>query len=167
MSNPKFSKHSGNNPNGFTLLETLVYLALFGIVIGGGLIATYQIIETSQKVQTRIAVSEEGNFIIQKVDSLIGNSTLATSANSNTLTLTDGTNTDTITLAGNKFTLKRDLGANIDISSSYVSAESNGLTNVFTITPNQGPKPASISFTFKLTANNYEQVFTLNRSLRL
>jgi len=52
---------------GFTLVETLIYLALFAIIIGGALVTTYQIIQSSQAMETKVALQEEGDFLLGKI----------------------------------------------------------------------------------------------------
>lgn len=53
---------------GFTLIEMLVYLALFAIVIGGGIVTVYQIIQNSNSLQAKTVLQEEGNFILAKLN---------------------------------------------------------------------------------------------------
>ncbi len=52
---------------GFTLIETIVYLALFSIVIGGALAATTLLFEGAGRDTTRARLQEEGNFMLDKV----------------------------------------------------------------------------------------------------
>lgn len=52
---------------GFTLIETLVYLALFALIIGGMVVAAYMLFETSDRYQTRAMMQEEQNFIMAKI----------------------------------------------------------------------------------------------------
>jgi type II secretory pathway component PulJ len=49
--------------NGFTLLEALVYLALFSIMMGGCLVAVYAVIESSGRNEAKIQIQEEANFL--------------------------------------------------------------------------------------------------------
>ena len=63
-------KHKGpvlSGVEGFTLIETLMYLALFALIIGGGMTATYQIIESTAGSASHILLQEEGNFILRKI----------------------------------------------------------------------------------------------------
>jgi type II secretory pathway pseudopilin PulG len=53
---------------GFTLIETLIYLGLFGILIGGAVVAAYSLLEGNGRTQTRALIQEEGNFLIQKMN---------------------------------------------------------------------------------------------------
>lgn len=54
--------------NGFTLVETIVYIALLSIMLGGIFSASYSIIESSARQSQSIAVDEELNFIFRKID---------------------------------------------------------------------------------------------------
>ena len=53
---------------GFTLIETLIYLALFAIFFGGAAAAAYAVIETSGRNLTKSMVQEEGNFMLAKIN---------------------------------------------------------------------------------------------------
>jgi type II secretory pathway pseudopilin PulG len=53
--------------NAFTLIETLVYLALFSFLMTGIVVVTYSIFESSDRNQTKIMVQEEGNFLVAKI----------------------------------------------------------------------------------------------------
>lgn len=52
---------------GFTLIETLIYAVLVAIIIGGILVAIYQIIQGASTLRTRIVAEEETNFIFRKI----------------------------------------------------------------------------------------------------
>ena len=47
---------------GFTLIETIIYLALFSIIIGGGMVSAYQIIQSTNASHEKITVQEETGF---------------------------------------------------------------------------------------------------------
>lgn len=53
---------------GFTLIEMLIYLALFSLIIGGFLVATFQIIQGNDSAQQKAVVEEEANFLLRKID---------------------------------------------------------------------------------------------------
>ena len=53
--------------SGFTLIEMLIYTALFTIIMTGTLVVAYQIIESGQKVRARVMAEEEANFVLQKI----------------------------------------------------------------------------------------------------
>ncbi len=53
---------------GFTLIETLVYIGLFSILIGGALTAAFGIFESNGRNQTKAIVQNEGAFVLAKID---------------------------------------------------------------------------------------------------
>lgn len=52
--------------SGFTLIETLVYLGLFTIIIGGFSGAAYFLFEANNRNQTKAMLQEETSFLIAK-----------------------------------------------------------------------------------------------------
>lgn len=59
------SKFKANR--GVTLIELVVYIALFSLIIGGAIVAAYQIFESSGRSQTHAMLQEEGNFLLGKL----------------------------------------------------------------------------------------------------
>ena len=51
---------------GITLIETLIYIALFIIIMGGALFASYSIILSQESNKNKIILQEEANFIYRK-----------------------------------------------------------------------------------------------------
>ncbi len=54
------------NKPAFTLLETLLYLALAAIFLGGVLAGVYNLIQSMRAQQGRILLQEEGDFLLGK-----------------------------------------------------------------------------------------------------
>lgn len=57
-----------SHSKGFTLIETMVYLALYAIIMTGALVSVYAIFGSSARNQTKAMVQEEGSFLIGKTD---------------------------------------------------------------------------------------------------
>ena len=53
---------------GFTLIETLVYLALFSIVIGGLFLSAYAFFESIGRNESQAYIQQERDFLIAKID---------------------------------------------------------------------------------------------------
>lgn len=53
---------------GVSLLETVIYVALFAILITGTLVSVYTIIGGSARLQAKAMVQEEGAFLVGKID---------------------------------------------------------------------------------------------------
>lgn len=51
---------------GFTLIETLLYIALFSIILTGIIVISFQIIEGSEKTRQKVIIEEEANFLMRK-----------------------------------------------------------------------------------------------------
>ena len=66
MITARFFNHTKSDA-GFTLIETLVYLALFSFLMTGIIVVVYSIFESSDRNQTKIMVQEEGNFLVAKI----------------------------------------------------------------------------------------------------
>jgi prepilin-type N-terminal cleavage/methylation domain-containing protein len=67
---------------GFTLIEALVYLALFGILFGGSVVAVFNIIESNARDKTMIMVQDEGSFMLRKINWALSGATAVDAANS-------------------------------------------------------------------------------------
>jgi archaellum component FlaF (FlaF/FlaG flagellin family) len=52
---------------GFTLIETIVYLALFTMIIGGFVSASYSLSENAGRNQTKAMLQDEEDFIVGKI----------------------------------------------------------------------------------------------------
>ncbi len=57
-----------NSTAGFTLIETLIYVAFFTMLIGTLLSITYQTIASTDQVNRKITIQQEGNFLLKKID---------------------------------------------------------------------------------------------------
>ncbi|MFZ2523104.1 MAG: prepilin-type N-terminal cleavage/methylation domain-containing protein [Minisyncoccia bacterium] len=52
---------------GFALIETIIYIALFSILMTSGFVATYQIISSADLLNQKNRTEEEGNFVLRKM----------------------------------------------------------------------------------------------------
>ena len=57
-----------NTNKGFTLIETLVYIALLTFVIGVGVSAAYYLIDSSAKGKSDVNTIAEAEFLMRKID---------------------------------------------------------------------------------------------------
>ena len=57
-----------NTRHGFTLIETLLYIAIFSFVMTGTLLASYQIIQSSDTLSAHTTLQEEMGFVIRKIE---------------------------------------------------------------------------------------------------
>jgi prepilin-type N-terminal cleavage/methylation domain-containing protein len=61
---------------GFTLIEIIVYIALFAILFGGAVGSVFNLVESYSRNQTKTMIQEEGNFLIAKVNWAVSGSTI-------------------------------------------------------------------------------------------
>ena len=130
---------------GFTLIETIVYLALFAIVMTGLVATVYGYFENTGRNETKAILQEEGNFVLGKINYALDGaqavSAPASGATGGTLTATkygSGLST-TITSSGGNVT--QDGSRLVDSSVVTISsltfthiASPEGVTASFTIT---------------------------------
>ncbi|MES2059838.1 MAG: prepilin-type N-terminal cleavage/methylation domain-containing protein [Patescibacteria group bacterium] len=62
---------------GFTLIELVIYIALFGVLMTGASVATYQLLEGGTRNETAVAIQEEGSFLNRKINWALTGATIA------------------------------------------------------------------------------------------
>ena len=77
-----------NAHKGFTLIETVIYLGLFTIIMGGFIVSAFYIFDSGNKTASLIAVQEEGTFLNRKLSWAIGSAIDADTIGADTLVLT-------------------------------------------------------------------------------
>ena len=60
------------NSKGFTLIETLIYIALFTILVGTAFATAYQLIQGTDILNTKTVNQEEVNFVLRKINWALG-----------------------------------------------------------------------------------------------
>ena len=146
---------------GITLIETVVYIALFSIIIGGAVVAAYQIFESSGRDRTHVMIQEEGDFLIAKINwALSGVQNITGPAtpplggactNSNTLTVTKWSasiGVVVVKLVGGEMLLSRGGGLDNPLNNSNTSVSALSFTHCYT----GGTNPESVSASFTLSA---------------
>jgi prepilin-type N-terminal cleavage/methylation domain-containing protein len=137
---------------GFTLIEVLIYLALFTIVIGGGMVATYQIIQSADAGNNHIIMEEEANFLLRKINWALTGWTVPSdiTVTSSSLTINKS--------GGQVFTYDSTNGIlnlnSVPLNSSntkvtaltFTNSPSNSITAAFTLTTVQNGKNVTENF---------------------
>jgi Tfp pilus assembly protein FimT len=138
---------------GFTLIETLVYLALYTIIIGGALAAAYGMFESSAHNETIAMVEEEGEYLLAKIHGVLSNAVSiqspATSGNTLSVTHADGS-TASIWNTRTSMGLQENTALQQTLNNSNVSV--TNLSFVHTLSTSDGLNPESISASFMLRA---------------
>lgn len=53
---------------GFTLIEVVIYIALFSIIITGAFVTAYNLFENTSKLESNSYIQNEGNFVMKKIE---------------------------------------------------------------------------------------------------
>ena len=53
---------------GFTLIETVLYIGLMGILMTGTLLIVYQLLQSSSHTNAKTTLQNEGTFVLRKLD---------------------------------------------------------------------------------------------------
>jgi len=151
---------------GFTLIETVIYIALFAFIMTGALVSIYGILGSSARNQTKAMVQEEGSFLLGKIDwALSGVETINLPDDSDgdgielDLTLsvkkfdTSPENPIVITLSGGDFTISRGGGAAQTLNNTDVTVSCDPL-GCFTYRAETGDgiNPESLEAKFNVSA---------------
>ncbi|MBI4160699.1 MAG: prepilin-type N-terminal cleavage/methylation domain-containing protein [Candidatus Yanofskybacteria bacterium] len=152
------------NQQGFTLIEILVYSALFAFMMAGTLGAVYMIVQGADRTSNRVTVEDEANFLLRKLDWAISGITSPSSIIIPSAGLTSGTltvnkpglpvsdNPLRFSLSGGDVLLSRGTGANLALDSQNVTAASLSFSHI----PVAGSKPAALKVVFYLNDIKYE-----------
>jgi prepilin-type N-terminal cleavage/methylation domain-containing protein len=139
---------------GFTLMETLIYIALFSILMSGAMIAAYNLLEGGGRNTSAINTQEEGTFINRKINwALTGARTVTASPDGTTLTITRpdlGAQSPLVIVGdGTSMTIARGTGGLAVVLNAERYPIGNPATGkIFAIQPGAGGKPPSITVSF-------------------
>ncbi len=56
------------NDRGFTLIETVIYIALLSLLLSGTLLAAYGLLSGADRVNANTTVADEGTFVLRKIE---------------------------------------------------------------------------------------------------
>lgn len=142
----------------FTLIETIIYLGLFGILMGGAVVAAYNLFESSSRGQTHALVQEESDFLIAKINWVLSGTKSVTTppagvpGSSLTVAKWDTALGDpmVVALSGTDITLSRGGNPAVVLNNSNVRITSLVFTH--TLASGDGLNPESVNTTLTLTA---------------
>lgn len=159
---------------GFTLIETLIYIALYTLIIGGVVVSVYSIIESSNRNQAKAMLHEEGLFILGKLESSLANADNALTPDPATLSITDNSlssskNPTVFSVASGNLSVTRGNSPSEILNNSNVTVTNSSF--VYTTQSGDGvlPEKVEISFTFETATLNGTKVienFSTTKYLR-
>jgi len=137
--------------SGFTLIEVIIYIALFSIIIGGGIVATYEIIQSTDSGTNHVVLQEEANFLLRKINWALTGATSFTLGSSLSI-VKDGDIYIFDLNSGNMRVTKTGVTSILNSSSISVSnlaftlTGTNGITTTFTLTTAQNGRNTTQDF---------------------
>lgn len=144
---------------GFTLIEVIIYIALFSLLIGTAFIAAHQLTESSSVLSTKNTTQEEGNFILRKINfALTGIFSFTNTAHALHVNKYDGNQID-ITLVGTKIKMTETTGP-----TDFISTDNISVTNLQFI-PTGGAIPG-ITATVTITKDGIDYLFSITKYIR-
>ena len=159
-----------NYNKGFTLIEVIVYIGLFVILVGGGLLAAYNIIESNVVNQSRLVVYDEGNFLTSKINWEVGGSSQIQNPQPGTpgstlqLTKLDGSSV-MLALVGSDLMITRGAASAVPLNNQNVQISNVSFDNQISSTS----QLVKTSFTITALADNgkvFSQDFSTAKYLR-
>ena len=153
--------------NGFILIETVLYIGLLSMLVGGLLLASYNVMDSSDATRKRIIVNNESNFILKKINWAItsvdvihipASGATATSLSISKVGLPASENPVIFQLNASILEMKRGMNPSVRLNSENVSIADLAFYHV----PSIGLRPAAIEVSF--LANNIP--FQMKKYLR-
>ena len=86
-------KNKLKNNSGFTLIETLIYIALFAFIMSSALVSVYTILSGNARNLAKAMVAEEGSFLLGKIDYVLSDVKTVSAPNDGDASTTDYGNT--------------------------------------------------------------------------
>jgi Tfp pilus assembly protein PilE len=148
---------------GFTLVETLVYIALFGILVGGFVVSAYALFESNNRNLAKASLQQEKDFVVGKINWALSGAVTNPTITGNSISITkyDGT-VVSLGLSGAAFTVNSAPVTNSNVTISKL---------VFIRTYAGGTNPESVEAGFTISAltadgKNISQTASTTRYIR-
>lgn len=151
---------------GFTLIETIIYIALFSVIISLVVGAVYNIIEGSDDLQKNIIADAEAHFLTRKIEwALTGVSAINSPASGFTGTSLSVNKVDyaqnpiVFDLDSNNLRIKKGLGDPTILNSANVTISDLQFQHLAASLY----RPAAIKFSFKVNGDDYSTTIYLRK----
>ncbi len=150
------------NKNGFTLIEVIIYIALFSLLLGTAFITAYELIEGSDKLSTKNTTGAEGNFFVRKLNWALTSISDINVPSPATLTVTkyDG-NIINFSLNANKIEIKESASGNVFIPITTDNVAVSSLQFIYI--PAEGGAPAGVTASTVINGNTFSITKYLRR----
>ena len=149
-----FSLKSGA---GFTLIETLIYIALFGVILGGIVISSYPLITGADKLSQRVVAESEAQFVLHKIAWAVSYSPVSSITGGSTLSINFTAGSPiTFTQAAGVITMNGSA-----LSASRVNFSSFSVTPSTLLAPVVGNAPRQFTVSFTADGEAFSQTYNV------
>ncbi len=156
MTDQPNKKRASHRQAGFTLMEMMIYIALFGIIITGAVVGTYNLLEGSDRNIKATGIQEEGTFLNRKISWALSDATaVSVSGGGKTLTITrpDLGTQSPLVISGTGIIINITRGSGIAIN---LNSDRFQVTNInFIYTPSANGRPPSVQTTFQINGKSF------------
>lgn len=128
--------------SGFTFIETLLYIALIGVIMPAVIMLAYSAFSVRSEVRASAVLNENIRFALSRLNATVGEATGITTPSggttSSTLILTMATSTmnpTTFNLSGGALTMQQGTGTATTITSSEITISNLTFTRVSSTAP--------------------------------
>lgn len=140
---------------GFTLVETLIYLALFSLLMSGAVVGSYNLLEGGSRNKIAVGIQEEGIFLNRKINWALTNASAVSASSGGTrLTITRpdlGSQSPLIiTGTGTKIILKRGASVPIELNSDRYVVTGPASGKLFSVQSAASGRPPSVTISFEI-----------------
>lgn len=140
------NRQCASKNRGFTLVETLLYIALFGILLTGVVMSAYPLITGADKLSVNVVEESEASFVFQKIEWALSSASAVSSPSSSELRVTRvGGGSVWFRQTGNFIEISEDVGiswfslnATRAVVSSFTVSVVSGTPNTITVSFNVG-----------------------------
>ena len=162
------TKALGGSQSGFTLIELLIYSVLIVIMMSTAITTIYQITDSSDAINKKVAIEEEANFILRKIQWVLTGVELVISpapntTNADTLSIDKynfGLNPINVTSGSGNITIQKQItGPLIPLNSENVEITSLEFDHI----ASSGTKPAGIETRLGINGKIYTMLIHLKK----
>jgi Tfp pilus assembly protein PilE len=153
--------HHSASKAGFTLIETIIYVALFSILFTGILVSSYSFFIGAQQISAQVVKENESAFVARKIAALLqsANAITAPSSGNSGTSLTFSTyagDTYSFTTSADAITLSKNGGTPAVLSADRVVFSSFSATHTAAF----GGVPRKIEYSFMVDGNTFGPIRT-------
>ncbi len=148
---------------GFTMVEVLIYIALFGMLMTGAVVSAFQLLQSGQRQDLSFVSQQEGTFVARKLAWALAPASAVSVSGGNVLTITRSDLGSQSPLvfdgSGSRMTLKRGSGAALPLTPDGILLEQVA----FSVTPPANGLPTAVRAEYTLGGKQFSYAMYLRQ----